>query len=160
MNLLPGDILFFKEDQKSIASRLVSWLERKFSESAGLPREQLYTHVGMVSTEPGLLIEMKWPEPKFSKLAELNWPRIDVKRPNCDATTKILAIRWCYLHIGYNYRWSDYLLGKLGLTYAKRVCSGWLNSAFMSAGYPIVDPKDHLPSPCDMAVSDKLTPVV
>jgi len=154
MELKAGDIIFYPDDgtwKRTIFTRLQEW----FGQMGKMSRATSMTHVGMVSTEPDLMIDMKWPRPHFSFIAGDQRKRI-VMRPRCDDVFKTRAIYWFYFNIGERYSFWDMALGNLGVTMSYKFCSGMVDRAFKEAGFPLTPVDDHIVSPNELVSSDKM----
>lgn len=150
MNVKPGDIVFYPDDgnwKHSIFAKLQEW-GGELGSWAGKP----ITHVGMISTEPDLMIDMKWPRPRFSFFADDVREKI-VMRPACDEAIRLRAIYWCYFHINEHYSFADMVLGKFGAVHSYKICSGWVSAAYKEAGFPLVRFDDKLVSPHELISS-------
>jgi len=151
--LKPGDIVFYPDTGK-FKHKIFTWLQ-KLGNEMGDMEELSFTHVGMISTEPDLMIEMKWPRPSFSFFGDDMRPKV-IMRPKCGDEYKIRAIYWCYFNINERYSFLNMLFGKFGLTKAHKVCSAWVDMAYKMAGYPLTCESDSLVSPNELASSGSL----
>lgn len=125
----------------------------------GLCKEGLsFTHVAMISTEPDLVVEMRWPSPKFRLFADDLRKKV-IMRPKCPNDVKIKAIYWCYFNIDAEYSFWNMLLGRFGWAQGYKVCSGWIDMAFKEAGFLLSSESDKLVSPNELYSSDKLIKV-
>jgi len=156
MDVKPGDLIFYPDDG-NWKHAVFGWLQKIGGEIGSWSGKPI-THVAMISTEPDLIVEMKWPRPKFRLYADDLREKI-VMRPKCDNVTKMRAIYWCYFNIEAHYSFLEMLLGKFGFTSAYKVCSGWVDRAYDEAGYPLVNVKDKLVSPCELIGSEFLEKV-
>lgn len=151
--LRPGDIIFYPNDgswRRNIFALMQEWA----GEMGKMTKETSFTHVGMVSTEPDLMIDMKWPRPRFSFIADDQRKRI-VMRPRCDDKFKLRAIYWFYFNMDTHYSFLDMLLGNFGITRSYKFCSGMVDRAYKEAGFDLTR-KDWIVSPNELASSDKL----
>lgn len=152
--LKPGDIIFYPNDgtwKRNIFAKLQEWA----GEMGEMSRDTSMTHVGMVSTEPDLMIDMKWPRPHFSFIADDQRKRI-VMRPRCGEDIKTRAIYWFYFNIDKHYSFLDMALGNLGYAKSYKFCSGMVDRAFKEAGFPLTAVDDHIVSPNELVSSDKM----
>jgi len=152
--LKAGDIIFYPNDgswQRTIFAKMQEWA----NEMGSLSKDVSFTHVGMVSTEPDLMIDMKWPRPRFSFIADDQRRRI-VMRPKCDEMYKLRAIYWFYFNMDKHYSFWDMILGNFGITKAYKFCSGMVDRAYKEAGFPLTGMMDWLVSPNELASSDKI----
>lgn len=154
IELKPGDIIFYP-DSGHWQNRIFTLLQEWGGQMGKMSRETSMTHVGMISTEPDLIIDMKWPRPTFRFIADDMRTKI-VMRPKCDETTKIRAIYWAYFHINDRYSFWKMLLGQFGVAHVHQVCSAWVASAYKEAGFALVDVGDKLVSPNELVSSDKM----
>lgn len=152
-NLKPGDLIFYPNDG-NWKHEIFVWLQ-KLGGQMGSYRGKPITHVGMISTEPDLIIEMKWPRPKFRLFADDMREKI-ILRPRCDEVFTMRAIYWCYFNMEEHYSFFEMVLGRMGITNCQRVCSAWIAKAFQSSGFPLKSDSDHLISPNELITSDKL----
>lgn len=154
MELKPGDIIFYPNDgawKHNIFAKIQSWAK----EMGKMSPDTSMTHVGMVSTEPDLMIDMRWPRPTFRFIADDMRKKI-VMRAKCDDIIKIRAIYWFYFHIGEHYSFIDMFLGNFGITKAYKFCSGMVDRAYKEAGFPLTPSCDWIVSPNELISSDKL----
>ena len=151
--LKPGDILLYPDDGVW-KHHIFAVLQEKFGE-LGNVKSPIYTHAAMVATETDLVVEMKWPRPKFRFFADDTRER-HIFRPKCDDKFKIRALYWCYLNINDHYSFVNMVLGYMKLAQAHKVCSGWVDTSFKEAGYPLFSVDEKLVSPNELASSDKL----
>lgn len=152
--LKPGDIIFYPNDgiwKHNIFAKLQEWA----NEMGKMSKETSMTHVGMVSTESDLMIDMKWPRPRFSFIAADQRKRI-VMRPRCGDDIKLRAIYWFYFNIDTRYSFLDMFLGNFGITKAYKFCSGMVDKAYKEAGFPLTKTEDWIISPNELISSDKL----
>ena len=157
INLMPGDIVFYPDSGKW-RNRIFTLLQDWGGQMGKMSRKNSITHVGIVSTETDLMMDMRWPRPNFRFIADDMRPKI-VMRPGCDDVTKTRAIYWCYLHINDRYSFWDMLLGAFGLIHVHTVCSAWVATAYKEAGFALVEMGDKLVSPNELVSSDKLVRV-
>lgn len=148
--LKPGDLIFYPDDG-AWKHRFFSWLQRLGGEM-GKVQYPGYTHVAMISTEPDLIVQMHWPRPGFEFVADDMRPKV-IYRPMCSDAVKMRAIYWCYMNIGDHYSFFNMLMGKLGLAKCYKVCSGWVDTAYKEAGFPLTPESDKLVSPNELASS-------
>lgn len=132
MNPQPGDVIFYVADSKNLIARL-----QRLTGQAGSSGLE-FSHVAMVSNDPDLIIEMTFPRPRFRYFADDTRNKL-ILRPSCAPTIKQRAIQWMYLHVDSFYSLPQMVLGSLGLCRATRICSGWVNTAYSEAGYPLAD---------------------
>jgi hypothetical protein len=159
MSVQPGDLIFYVDTGDSWKHSIFSWLQKIGGEMGGLREGPMsFTHVAMISTEPDLIVELKWPRPKFRLFADDMRKKV-IMRPKCPNDVKIRAIYWCYFNIDTKYSFLSMLLGKFGLQKAYKVCSGWLDMAYKEAGYSLSKDGDKLVSPNELYSSDKLIKV-
>lgn len=151
--LKPGDIIFYPDDG-SLRRTMFTKLQMMAGEMGKMSKETSMTHVGMVSTEPDLMIDMKWPRPHFSFIADDQRKRI-VMRPRCGDEFKMRAIYWFYFNIGTHYSFLDMLLGNFGIVKSYKFCSGMVDRAYREAGFPLTA-NDWVVSPNELISSDKL----
>lgn len=155
MNYQPGDIIFYPNTGQlkyAVFAKLQEWANEMGSAPA-----PGFTHVGMISTEPDLMIDMRWPRPKFSFIADDMRPKV-VMRPLCERDTKLRAVYWFYFNIGEHYSFWDMFLGNFGATRSYKFCSGMVDRAYREAGYPLTK-KDWIVSPNELYSSEKLVRV-
>ena len=152
--LKPGDIIFYPDDGEW-KHHIFALMQKWAGEMGKLDGTVTFTHVGMVSTEPDLMIDMKWPRPRFSFIADDQRKRI-VMRPRCGEDIKTRAIYWFYFNIDTRYSFLDMVLGNLGLLRSYKFCSGMVDRAFKEAGFAITPMDDRIVSPNELASSDKL----
>jgi uncharacterized protein YycO len=153
LNLQPGDLIFYPDDGYWRHS-IFAWLQKKTGE-LGTIKDPVYTHVAMISSEPDLIVEMKWPRPAFRFFADDTREKI-ILRPKCDDKIKLRAIYWCYFNIDAHYSFWNMLFGKMNLTTAYKVCSGFVDTAYKEAGFSLTPMSDKCVSPNELASSDKL----
>lgn len=150
----PGDIIFFPDD--GTWKRHLFTLMQKWGKQMGkMDMETSMTHVGMISTEPDLMIDMTWPRPRFSFFADDTRKKI-VMRPKCDDAIKLRAIYWFYFNIGNHYSFWDMLVGISGITKSFKFCSGMVDRAYKEAGFPLTPMCEWVVSPNELVSSDKL----
>lgn len=154
MTLKPGDIVFFPDDgslKRTIFTKFQVWA----NEMGKMSKETSMTHVGLISTEPDLMIDMRWPSPKFSFFADDQRKKV-VMRPKCSDDVKTRAIYWFYFNIDTHYSFWDMALGNFGITKAYKFCSGMVDKAYKEAGFPLTGTSDWIVSPNELVSSDKL----
>lgn len=153
MNVKPGDLIFYPVDE-NWKHKVFAWLQ-KVGGQLGSYKGPTITHVAMVASEPDLVIEMKWPRPKFRLFVDDIRDKI-ISRPKCDDVFKTRSIYWCYFNIEEHYSFLEMALGQFGLINCNRVCSAWVAKAYKEAGFPLLSGNDHLISPNELIMSDKL----
>lgn len=149
----PGDIIFYPTDgswKRNIFAKLQQW-----GNEMGDVKGPGFTHVGMVASDPDLMIDMKWPRPRFSFLVDDQRPKI-VMRPSCEREFKLRAIYWCYFHINDHYSFWEMLWGNFGAVKSYKFCSGWVDRAYKEAGFALTPTCDWVVSPNELASSEKL----
>lgn len=151
--LKPGDLIFYPDDGYWKHS-IFTWFQKIGGEMGGC-KDTSYTHVAMISTEPDLVVEMKWPRPKFRLFVDDMREKI-IMRPKCSDEFKLRALYWCYFNIDSNYSFLNMILGKLGLTKAYKVCSAWIDESYKEGGFPLTSMSDKLVSPNELFSSDKM----
>lgn len=154
IELRPGDIVFYP-DSGHWRNRLFTLLQLWGGQMGKMTLETSMTHVGMIASEPDLIIDMKWPRPTFRFVADDMRTKI-VMRPRCDEITKMRAIYWAYFHINDHYSFWQMLLGQFGFVHVHKVCSAWVATAFAEAGFSLVPDGDRLVSPNELVSSDKM----
>lgn len=153
MNVKPGDLIFYPVDG-DWKHKIFAWLQ-KAGGQLGSYHGKPITHVAMIATEPDLVIEMKWPRPKLRLFADDMRDKI-IMRPKCDEILKTRSVYWCYLNMEQHYSFIEMILGRFGILNCHRVCSAWVANAYKEAGYPLRSDDDHLISPNELIMSDKL----
>jgi len=149
----PGDIILYP-DSGAWKHHIFALLQEKFGELGNI-KEPIYTHVAMIANDPDLVVEMKWPRPRFRFFADDVREKV-IMRPKVDQKVITRAIYWCYMNIDTNYSFLNMILGKMGVTKSYKVCSGWIDTAFKEAGSPLTSTDDVLISPNELASSHLL----
>ena len=148
--LKPGDLIFYPDDG-AWRHNFFAWLQ-KIGGEMGKIEPPGYTHVAMVSSEPDLIVQMKWPRPSFEFFADDMRPKV-IYRPMCTDEVKMRAIYWCYMNINDHYSFLNMILGKFGVMQCHKVCSGWIDTAYKMAGFPLTPETDKMTSPNELASS-------
>jgi len=139
--------------------RIFALLQRWFGEMGSIkPGDREMTHVAMISTEPDLIVEMRWPRPRFRLFVDDTREKI-IMRPKADVATITRAVYWCYFNIDTHYSFWQMLLGRFGLCRTYKVCSGWVDEAYRQAGFGLSSPTDTLVSPNELFSSELLEPI-
>lgn len=157
MQFQPGDIIFYPttgEFKHDVFAKLQRW-----AGEMGDVKGPGFTHVGMISTEPDLIIDMKWPRPSFRFVVDDMRPKL-VMRATCPHDFKLRAIYWAYFHINDHYSFWEMLWGNVGAMKAYKFCSGWVDRAYKEAGFPLTKMTDWIVSPNELASSKKLVRVL
>jgi hypothetical protein len=155
MDYKPGDLIFYPDDG-ALGHHLFALLQRWFGEMGSVKvGDREMTHVAMISTEPDLIVEMRWPQPRFRFFADDTREKI-IMRPKLDEKTKMRAVYWCYLNVDTHYSFWQMLLGRFGICQTWKVCSGWVDTAYRESGVCLTDENDKLVSPNELYSSDKL----
>lgn len=154
IELKAGDIVFYPDTGKW-QNRIFTLMQEWGDQMGKMSRETSMTHVGMISTEPDLIIDMKWPRPTFRFIADDTRKKI-VMRPKCDDTLKLRAIYWFYFNIGHHYSFWDMLTGVTGINRSFKFCSGMVDRAYKEAGFPLTPTCEWVVSPNELVSSDKL----
>ena len=149
----PGDLIFYPDDGVW-KHRIFSWMQKVGKEMGDVTDISL-THVAMVSSESDLIIEMKWPRPRFRFFASDTREKI-VMRPRCEDAIKLRAIYWCYFHIDLHYSFLSMVKGEFGIKDCYKVCSGWINKGYKDSGFSFIDGEHKLVSPNELFSSKKL----
>lgn len=149
---MTGDIILYHTDG-TVGCAVVAYMQHLFKQTGD--SKIIYTHAAMEFINPDYIIEMKFPEPRIAKKTIYGKRKYDVFRPLCEERICKSAVEWAYTHLGYNYSWTDYLTGYLGIKKVYRTCSGWVARAYEKSGFPLVI-FDKLISPTELSLSKKL----